>query len=282
MSTTLFEWLIRQYPQASRQTLRRMVADGRVSINGQRARSLKLPVGEGDRVEVSGRRRPAPPSLQPLEAVHEDDDVLVVNKPAGLLTSTVARERRPTAIGIIRRYLAHRQPGARPGVVHRLDRDASGLLVFSKNDRAFASLKRQFFHHTVDRHYLAVVHGKPRPPAGRIESLLSERPDGSVKQTRRRGAQLAVTEYEVVRTAGRWSVLRLRLFTGRKHQIRAQLAGRGWPVVGDAMYGPQPPASERLLLCATLLAFDHPRSGERMTFSIPPPPEIQAILDGRE
>lgn len=280
---TLFEWLIGRYPSASRQTLRRMVADGRVSINGLAARSLKIPVGEGDRVVVAERRRPGPPTLAPLEVIHEDDDVLVVNKPAGLLTSTVARERRPTAIAVVRRYLACREPRSRPGVVHRLDRDASGLLVFTKNDRAFASLKRQFFHHSVDREYLAVVHGRPQPPSGRIQSLLSERPDGTVKQTRRRRkARLAVTEYELIHVAGRRSVLRLRLFTGRKHQIRAQLASRGWPVAGDSVYGPQPPAAPRLLLAATLLAFDHPRSGQRLSFTMPPPPEIQAILDSRD
>src|SRR5437879_4341471 len=107
-----------------------------------------------------------------LVIVYEDVDVLVVNKPAGLLTSTVARERRPTLLKMVREYAAEIEPRARVGLIHRLDRDASGLLVFSKNHQAYQSLKSQLFHHTVDRIYVAAVKGKLHPPVGRIESRL--------------------------------------------------------------------------------------------------------------
>jgi RluA family pseudouridine synthase len=276
---TLLEWLVQKYPNAKRQTLREMVGQRRVSINGKLARSLKEAVGEADKVTVGKRPQRLRASIEPLRIVHEDEDVLVVTKPPGLLTSTVVRERRATAIGIVRDYLADREPRARAGVVHRLDRDAAGLLVFSKNNAAHQSLKRQFFEHTVLREYLAVVHGKVSPPKGRIQSNLVELKDGSVRDTHAPGrGQKAVTEYEVVQQGTKHAVVRVRLQTGRKHQIRAHFAQRKNPVVGDSMYeGPQP-LGTILLLAAVKLGFDHPRSGERVTFEIPPPVEIRKAI----
>src|SRR3989440_7007355 len=229
---TLLEWLIAKYPKAKRQTLREMVGRGRVSINGKAARSVKEVVGESDRVAVGKKPERARASIEPLKIIHEDEDVLVVNKPPGLLTSTTVRERRATAIEIVRNYLADREPRARAGIVHRLDRDASGLLVFSKNNQAHQSLKRQFFAHTVLREYLAVVHGKVSPPKGRIESNLVELKDGSVRDTHAPGkGQNAVTEYAVVKQGEKMALGSVRLRTGRKHQIRAHFTQRKNPVV---------------------------------------------------
>jgi 23S rRNA pseudouridine1911/1915/1917 synthase len=277
---TLFEWLVQKYPTAKKQTLREMVKERRVTINGKPARSVKEAVGESDRVAVGRTVQRPRASIEPLRIVHEDEDVLVVNKPPGLLTSTTVRERRATAIALVRDYLADREPRARAGIVHRLDRDASGLLVFSKNNAAHQSLKRQFFQHTVLREYLAVVHGMVSPPTGKIESQLVELKDGSVRDTHAPGkGQKAVTEYEVVSQGPKLAVVRVRLETGRKHQIRAHFAQRKNPVVGDEMYeGPQEPGT-RLLLAAVKLGFDHPGSGERVTFEIAPPVEIGRAIE---
>lgn len=276
---TLLEHLIARYPTAKRQTLRRMVQDGRVTINNQPARILKIQVADTDRIIVD--ERPARPtySLAPLYLIHEDADILVISKPPGLLTSTVPHERRPTALAIVRRYLVERNPRDRAGLIHRLDRDASGLLVFSKNNFAFESLKKQFFEHSVRRVYTAVVHGRPNPPAGRIESRLIELPDGSVRNTRQpRKGELAITEYRTLKTVGSLSLLRVTLHTGRKHQIRFHLASHNHPIVGDPIYNKTRPDKPPLLLCATTLILLHPRTGERLTFEIPPPPEIQNAL----
>ena len=205
-------------------------------------------------------------SVGRLRVVYEDPDILVVDKPAGLLSSTVAREKRPTVAAMLRDYLADSDPRARLGIIHRLDRDASGLLVFSKNDRAYRSLKAQFFHHSVERVYEAVVHGVPEPRKGRIESRLVEYVDGSVHSTRHRAkGQIAVTDYEVVEALEGRAVLRVRLETGRKHQIRAHLSEKGWPILGDRMYGRGASEGE-LRLRAVRLGIDHPRTGERMIF----------------
>jgi len=148
------------YPTAKNQTLKQMVADGRVRVSGKRATKLSQRVAEGEDVRVDERPAPVPKaraSLAPLRLVHEDDDVLVIDKPPGLLTSTGPREKRPTALAIVRRYVEATSPKARVGLIHRLDRDASGLLVFSKSDVAYQSLKTQFFKHTVDRGIAAML-----------------------------------------------------------------------------------------------------------------------------
>jgi RluA family pseudouridine synthase len=261
-----------------------MLESRRVLVNGRPARSLRQDVSDTDQVEVRDKTSESRGSVGAKLAVpivYEDDDVLVVDKPVGLLTSTSERERRATLWTMVRNYITSSSSNrrARPGLIHRLDRDASGLLAFSKSNAAYESLKGQFYHHTVERVYAAVVHGAPRPPEGAIESRLVERIDGSVHSTRQHGkGQPAKTEYEVIREENRRALLRVRLHTGRKHQIRAHLAERGWPIVGDRVYGPDPPAALRLMLAATELSFDHPRSGQRLHVKIPPPRQLIEAL----
>jgi RluA family pseudouridine synthase len=218
--------------------------------------------------------------VQPLAIIHEDFDVLVIDKPAGLLTSTVPREKRPTALALVREHTASTDPRARVGLIHRLDRDASGLLVFSKNHDAYRSLKEQFFKHTVDRIYLAIVAGKLKPPAGRIDSRLVELPDGSVRSSQRPGGgERAISDYKVIRTEGDLSLVRVTLLTGRKHQIRVHLSERGLPILGDPVYAPKDaPKAPRLMLIAAELAFDHPRSGKRMHFKIALPEPMRKLF----
>ena len=281
--TALLDWLADKYPTAKRTTLRRMVQQGRVIINGKPARSSKDPVSTNDTVEVRDqpdphRSRSAPPTTLPFPIVHEDDDVLVIDKPAGLLTNTGPREKRPTALALVRAYVLERSPRARVGLIHRLDRDASGLLVFSKNHAAYESLKTQFFHHTVERVYTAVVRGTPEPPAGRIESRLLELADGRVVTTRQHAkGQRAITDYETLHSSPERSVLRVKLLTGRKHQIRAHLAQRGHPILNDPLYSDEKPAG-RLMLVATGLSIDHPGTGRPLSLRVEPPPEVVRVL----
>lgn len=276
---TLIDWLSRRYPLAKRQTLKRMVEARRVRINGQPAVRLKQPLGPEDKIEVSDAirdgRSTAKKTDPRLRIVYEDSDLTVVDKPAGLLTSTVARERRPTLLAAVRAHVAKSDARARIGLIHRLDRDASGLLIFSKNDQAYRSLKSQFFHHSVTREYAAVVHGTPAPLKGRIENRLAERADGVVHTTTRLNhGQIAITDYESLKTAERMSLVRVTLHTGRKHQIRVHLAGRGNPIVGDRVYGPPGQKARRLMLAATRLVIQHPRTGKSIEFSLQYPGEF--------
>jgi 23S rRNA pseudouridine1911/1915/1917 synthase len=279
---TVLDFLLARYPTAKRQTLKRMAEDGRITVNGVTVKRLKHPLGETDdvRVNESPRKQEPPGELKPpFEIVYEDADLLVVNKPPGLLTSTNAREKRPTLLAMVRDYAARRDPRARIGLIHRLDRDAAGLLIFSKNPAAYESLKRQFFDHTVDRIYTAVVRGVPAQKQGRIESRLYERADGVVRSTRQHHkGQHAITEYEVIKEGDGTAMLRVRLETGRKHQIRVHLSQRGWPIVGDAVYGKG--ETGRLMLFATALGVEHPRTGNKVRWELPVPKELDHAMVG--
>jgi 23S rRNA pseudouridine1911/1915/1917 synthase len=276
--TTLLDHLLKEFPTAKRTTLRRMITERRVTINDRPATRLNQPLAPSDRVRIVGPKRiDAARLIAPLTIVYEDPDLLVVDKPAGLLTSTVAGEKRPTALALERRYAAATQRRAVVGLIHRLDRDASGRLVFSKSNRAYQSLKTQFFKHTVERVYQAEVHGSPSPPRGKIDSWLIERGDGTVRSSKDKiaGAQRAITEYETIAfdKKTKTSTLRVRLYTGRKHQIRVHLSGRGWPIVGDRVYRAVESArvdlSGPLRLRAVQLGLDHPVTGRRMIFARP-------------
>ena len=268
-SKILLDHLIVQFPTAKRMTLKRMVSEGRVMVDGKRATKLSQPIESARQVRIVGpaKVKDDPRRLiVPLVIVHEDDDLLVVDKPAGLLTSTVPGEKRPTAWALAKRYVAATEPRAVVGLIHRLDREASGLLVFSKNRRAYDSLKTQFFKHTVERVYQAEVRGKVHPTKGTIESRLIERADGTVRSTTEHAkGQRAITEYEVIRQKPREATLLVRLLTGRKHQIRVHLSERGWPIIGDRVYG-DAKDSQPLQLRAIRLALEHPQTSNRIVF----------------
>ena len=276
MPDDLHAHLRRQFPTAKPATLRQMLRDGRVRVNGTIARRLDAAVADADEVEVGQTVRVASkpqfrPMLQPMTLVLDDPDFLVIDKPAGLLSSTVPGETRPTAWAKVQRHLEANEPGARPGLIHRLDRDASGLLVFSKSAEAYESLKAQFFRHTVERVYMAVTHGVPTPAEGRVTSMLVELPDGKVRTSRKPGGgQKAVTDYKTIERGGGLAGVRVQLETGRKHQIRAHLSERGVPIVGDRVYGKRDDAP-RLMLAAVRLGFIHPRTGRPVLAEVPVP-----------
>jgi 23S rRNA pseudouridine1911/1915/1917 synthase len=262
----LLDRLREEFPTAKQATLRRMVREGRVQVNGKKAARTDLNVGKEDRVVVGAGKKFLP--RLPFDVLYEDRDVIVIDKPAGMLTSTNARERRPTAFAAVRQYVQEREPGARVGLVHRLDRDASGLLVFAKNSRALSSLKGQFARHSVTRVYHAIVSPAPRD-GRRIESFLVERADGSVHSTNVPGrGQKAITRFSVAKCRGEFALLRVELETGRKHQIRAQLSEAGFGVVGDEMYG-EKVCDKGLMLEAVELGFEHPKTGRSIFLKLP-------------
>jgi 23S rRNA pseudouridine1911/1915/1917 synthase len=265
------------HPTAKRTTLRRMIAERRVRVNGRVATRANKPVEESAAIEIGERPAAVAPEIEQLTIIHEDQDLLVVSKPAGLLTSSGLHDTRPTALAYVRAYLAQDRK-ARVGLIHRLDRDASGLLVFSKSTRAFQSLKTQFFKHTVGRIYAAVTTRVPDPLHGVLEKPLEERADGTVFVCRGNRGQRAFTHYKVIAQGPGGALLRVRLETGRKHQIRVHLANAGWPIVGDPLYGGAiTPAG--MLLCAIELEFAHPQSDERIKWSLDIPAAFTATVN---
>ena len=269
--TTLGECLVHLFQDASGRTRKQMLAGGRVRVNGVVTRLPATKLAAGDVVEVGAKlsRSPLPPGLT---LVHEDRDVLVVDKPAGLLTIATERERRRTAYAYLMAHVKARRPPGRVFIVHRLDRLASGLLVFAASPAAKQALQAQFHAHGTERTYLAVVEGRITRAEGTIRSRLVDDEPGRVRETRdlARGKP-AVTHWRVVGHGAQHTLLEVRLETGRRNQIRVHLEGLGHPIAGDRIYGGTTDPFGRLALHAHVLGFDHPHSGERMRFVSPAP-----------
>lgn len=277
----LLDALATLYPDSSRTTLRQMLQAGRVRVNGDIEKNAKRELEEDDVVDVSERaaHRNLPPGLSIL---HEDGDVIVVLKANGLLTVPTERERETTAQAYLNVYLGQKKGEERIQVVHRLDRETSGVLVFAKNAYAREQLKEQFAEHTVERMYIAIVEGEMDPEEGTFRSYLREMKDlKMVSVDPHPDAKYAVTHYRTVKTNGRFSMLEVTLETGRKNQIRAHLSESGHPVVGDRMYGSEVNPIGRLGLHAKLLGFDHPVTRKHLVFTAPMPKSFRAVVNGR-
>lgn len=222
---------------------------------------------------------PQPPMRSGVVLRYEDDDVIVVEKAAGLLTIATEREKRRTAYALLFDHVKSKRRPERLFIVHRLDREASGLLVFAKSEAAKFRLQSQFKEHSAGRIYLAVTEGRMDQDEYRIESYLAENAIHQCYSTadRVRG-KWAVTHVKVLKRSGRRTLAEVRLETGRKHQIRVHLAERGYPIVGDRVYGGRRNSGKRLALHAAGLVFRHPRSGTLMEFQSPLPASLASLV----
>jgi 23S rRNA pseudouridine1911/1915/1917 synthase len=268
---SLLDALAELFPDSSKTTLRQMLQTGRVRVNGDVEKNARCALDPGDVIDLGQKsvKVTLPPELTIL---HEDDAVIVVLKANGLLTVATERERDTTAHAYLNAYLKEKGE-ERIHIVHRLDRETSGVMIFAKTFAAREALKEKFAVHDVDRVYVAIIEGTMEPPTGTIRSHLRERRDLRMESVDALDpdAKLAVTHYSTIETNGRYSMLEIRLETGRKNQIRTHLGEAGHPIVGDRMYGSTVNPLGRLGLHAKLLGFDHPVTGKRMVFTAPLP-----------
>lgn len=281
MTTLLLDRLRALYPQSSRRSLKHWLVAGRVRVNGRVIADGQSPVGPADRVELGVRTRSPARQAFPagLRLVHEDADLLVIDKPPGLLTIATATERERTAYRLVWAYLAAQRPSRRPFIVHRLDRETSGLVVFAKSPSVKRHLQAQFEARAVERLYIALVGGRVRDDRGTIESWLTQ--DRSLRvqttraprpsATRSAAAREAITHYRVLERGAHTTLLELSLGTGRRRQIRVQLADLGHPIVGDLAHGSRLSGLGRLCLHAFRLQFTHPATLARVGFESPAP-----------
>lgn len=283
-------FVARRRPELSRSLVQRLIEEGLVTVDGRRARaSQRLEHGTRVVVQVATEAPETPsPEAISLTIVYEDDDLLVVDKPAGLAVHPAAGLRRGTLAGAL---LAHRPELAgvggpeRPGIVHRLDRDTSGLLVVAKNEAARAALARQWKAREVEKGYLALVHGRLEPAEGVIDAPIGRDPRHRQRMAVVEGGRAARTAYRVrrylpERPAGRdvCSLVEVKPSTGRTHQIRVHFAALGHPLVGDRVYGRPSPVIGRQFLHAYRLALRHPVDGRPLEFESPLPDDLSAAL----
>lgn len=273
--------LAQTLPAFSRARLQTLIRDGFVTVNGKPARPRET-LRTGDIVEVREpeiEKSDAQPERIPLDVLFEDDDLLVLNKPAGLVMHPGAGHQQHTLVNAL---LAHCKNLSgiggkeRPGIVHRLDKETSGALVIAKNDTTHRDLSKQFAARTMGKIYLALVAGTPRKKAGVIDKAIERHPIHRQRMSiARRQGRSAKTEYRVLSSNGDVSLVECTLHTGRTHQIRVHLHDLGHPVLGDKLYGGKRAGNfGRQLLHAWKLTFHHPRSGEQMTFEAPIPSDF--------
>ncbi len=257
----------------SRSFVQGIIADGLVTCGGRQL-SKNYKVKPGDRIEFTV---PEPENLSvekeniPLDIVYEDDDLLVVNKPRGMVVHPAPGNYTGTLVNALLYHCGDSLSGIngviRPGIVHRIDKDTSGLLLVAKNDAAHVSLSAQISEHSLDREYRAVIHGHLKELKGTVDAPIGRSPSDRKKMcVTDKNSKNAVTHYEVIEELDKFSFIRCKLETGRTHQIRVHMAYLGHPVAGDTVYGPggTPALEGGQCLHAAVLGFTHPVTGERI------------------
>ena len=283
-------------PSLSRERLKALMLEGAVTVAGKRPTPSLRVVG-GEEVSVSvPEAAPATAQAQqiPLAIVYEDADLIIVDKPAGLVVHPAAGNPDGTLVNALLHHCAGQLSGiggvARPGIVHRIDKDTSGLLVVAKTDLAHEGLAKQFATHSIGRRYLAVVAGRPSPPAGRIEGAIGRHPVHRKKMdivSPGKGKH-AVTHYRTLQPLKDAALVECRLETGRTHQVRVHMASSGHPLLGDPLYGRTRASHRDVLkslgfvrqaLHARSLQLVHPRTQENLAFESPVPSDIQELIE---
>ena len=271
-------------PEITRSQLKNLINDGHVTVNGQAVKP-KYKVQAGDKISLV---KPEPQSLEltpeniPLDIVYEDDDMIVVNKPQGMVVHPAPGHPDHTLVNALLYHspLSTINGTFRPGIVHRIDKDTSGLLMVAKNDLAHQSLAEQLRNKTNKREYLALVYGQIKEDEGTIDAPLGRNPQDRKKQAVVKGGRHAVTHFKVIKRYDNFTLVKCILETGRTHQIRVHMKYIGHPLVGDPLYGPRKVIGKNgQFLHAALLGFKHPRTGKEMIFEAPLPENFQKMLD---
>jgi 23S rRNA pseudouridine1911/1915/1917 synthase len=276
-------FVARRIPSLTRARVQKLIEEGRVTVAGQRAKaSLRLEAGQRVTVDV-------PPPVDgvaaaediALDIIYEDADMLIVNKPPGM---TVHPSPGHTSKTLVNAILAHCHDLSgiggvlRPGIVHRLDRDTSGVIVVAKNDAAHNALAKQLKERSVEKTYVALVEGTPKPAEGVIDAPIARDPRNRQRMAIVDRGRASTTVYKVIDRFTGMSLVEARPKTGRTHQIRVHLAAIGHPIIGDRVYGKASPLVGRQFLHAQRIVFAHPRTGERVEFDAPLPEDLAAAL----
>lgn len=294
-------WLANCFPDFSRARIQALIGAGHLKLDGQTIENPSYRVKCGMRADLEiPPAAPATPRAQdvPLNVVYEDADLIVIDKPAGLVVHPGAGNMDGTLVNALLAHCGDSLSGiggvARPGIVHRIDKETSGLLVIAKNDAAHAGLSTQFADHSITRAYQAVVHGLPMPPLGTVNAPIGRDPRHRTRMAvTTKGSKHAITHYRMLEPLGaRHALMECRLETGRTHQIRVHMRHIGHPLVGDPVYAPgyqtptipdpanpdAPRPFDRQALHAGELGFVHPQTGADMRFDSPLPADMCALI----
>lgn len=279
-TSSLFDFLVTLYPDSPRTRIKKLLQSGIVKVNDRPTTLHSFQLRQGDLVEVDTRTNATPKAKLPFPILYEDQNIIVVDKPAG--TSTSSMDGSASIQKIVSQYLKTMGRGNEHAfVVHRLDKEVSGVLLFAKTDVDMNTIKDNW--QSTEKHYYALVEGFPEEPTGTLESWLIE--DKSLKMHstwERENAKFARTHYSTIRQVNNNTLLDVELETGRKNQIRVHLSDIGCPIVGDRKYGASDQYIRRIRLHAYFLSFPHPQNGKRITIKSSMPPGFLSLKEKDE
>ena len=274
----LMEFVASALPEIKRTRIKQMLAHNQVAVNGTPQRQFDLELQPGDSVKVNFVREFKVFSHRRMKIVYEDDDIIIINKGYGLLSMGNDKVKEGTAYSILKDYVKWSNPANKIFIVHRLDRDTSGLMMCAKTPEAKEAMQHNWNNMVLNRKYLAVVEGAPEEAQGTIRSYLVENSKFEVYSTDNpEEGQLAVTRYKTLSAGKRFALLEVELDTGRKNQIRVHMKDLGHPISGDRKYGASPSPIHRLCLHAQTLRFIHPVTRREMNFTTPVPSSFATL-----
>ena len=283
----LDKYLAEQFPEQTRSYLQKLIKEGQVLVNGKTVKS-GYQLSKGDEVSVTipePKELDVEPQKMELDIVYEDEDVILINKPKGMVVHPAPGHTTDTLVNGLLYHCKDNLSGingvARPGIVHRIDRDTTGILIVCKNDMSHNSIAAQLKEHSINRRYGALVHGNLKEDTGTVEGPIGRHPvDRKKMAINERNGKPAVTHYTVLERFGNYTLIECKLETGRTHQIRVHMTSIGHPLVGDEVYGPTkcPFKLQGQCLHAMVLGFVHPRTGEYMEFSADLPEYFEDLL----
>lgn len=274
----LLEYLFSILKDQSKTTIKALLAHKQIVVNGRATTKFDTVLKAGDEISVLFNRNSTAFSNPLLNIVFEDDSLVIIDKMHGLLTMATERDKEKTAYHILSDYVKRNNSRNRIFIVHRLDRDTSGLLMFAKSPKVQEILQKDWNETVRERKYVAVVEGCPAKESGRIKSYISENSALIVHRSNAADGKLAITNYKILKSNGKYSLVDLELETGRKNQIRVHMQELGTPVAGDKKYGARTNPANRLTLHAYKLRFNHPITGKEMNFETPIPKKFTIIV----
>ena len=277
--TTLLQCLEQKLSDHKRSSLKAMMKYGQVAVNGVPTSQFDVTVQPGDEMSVNFTRPFVTFSHPRIRLVYEDDDIIVVHKGSGILSVGTDNRSDGTAYSIVRNYLKNKDPHLKLFIIHRLDRDTSGLMMFAKNIEAKEAMQHNWNNMVLSRTYVAVVEGKVEEESGTVRRYLAETSQYEVYSTQNpEEGQLAITRYKRLDCRHGYSLMELSLDTGRKNQIRVHMKDLGHPIVGDRKYGAKSSPLRRMALHARTLRFVHPVTRKDMLFETPIPSRFLSLL----